>query len=263
MLVSVIIPTHNRSGKVFRALDSVLRQSFQDFEVIVVDDGSTDDTSFWMSFYSDSKLKYIQQQNKGVAAARNLGVQKAEGQWICFLDSDDVWHRHKLSEQVRFHDQNRGCLFSQTDDIWIRNSVRVNKMKKHDVREGDIFKESLKMCLVCCSSVMVQKKLFQDVGGFDESLRTCEDYDLWLRLLVDHPVGFVNKRLVSKFGGHEDQLSKKYEAMDRYRLLALKKILGVSELKQNQKKWVEEEIQIKESIVLQGELKRKKSYETI
>lgn len=257
MLVSVIIPTYNRSGKVHRALDSVLRQSFKDFEVIVVDDGSTDDTSFWMSFYKDTNLKTIHQENKGVAAARNLGVEHSQGEWLCFLDSDDVWHRHKLSQQVHYHAAHRDILFSQTDDVWLRNSVRVNKMKKHMTREGDIFKESLRLCLVCCSSVMIQKELFLKTGGFDERLPTCEDYDLWLRLLIHHPVGFVSKKLVTKFGGHEDQLSKKYEMMDQYRLQSMRQLIKHPDLSDEQRNQVQSEIDFKSEIIKTGQQKRK------
>lgn len=256
MLVSVIIPNYNRQGPVQRALNSVLRQSFRDFEVIIVDDGSNDQSVEWLTYCKDPRLRIIKSEHGGVAKARNRGVEESKGSWICFLDSDDVWKRHKLSEQVRFHDKNREILFSQTDDIWIRDSVRVNKMKKHEVREGNIFKESLRLCLVCCSSVMLSKDLFIKVGGFDDALLTCEDYDLWLRLLVKYPVGFVDKLLVSKFGGHEDQLSKKFPMMDKYRLIALGKLLNNPDLDQEQKEWVKEEIQFKENIIALGAKKR-------
>lgn len=259
MLVSIIIPTFNRLGKVQRALDSVLRQSFHDFEVIVVDDGSSDATLKWLQHCDDDRLTVLSLPHQGVAAARNAGARRATGEWLCFLDSDDVWHRHKLSEQVRYHAAHREILFSQTDDVWIRSSVRVNKMKKHSVREGDIFRDSLRICLVCCSSVMIQKKLFVDIGMFDETLPTCEDYDLWIRLLVQHPVGFVSKKLVTKFGGHEDQLSKKFEMMDKYRLQSLHKILNLCVLSMEQKKAIEEEIAIKTDIINKGTIKRNRN----
>ena len=256
MLVSVIIPTFNRLGKIQRAVDSVLRQSFKDFELIVVDDGSTDKTLDWLKQCQDPKLTIIESKHSGVAHARNLGVQKAHGEWLCFLDSDDVWHRHKLSEQIRFHANHPGILISQTDDVWIRNSVRVNKMKKHEVRDGDIFEPSLKLCLICCSSVMIQKKLFFEVGGFDENLPTCEDYDLWIRILAKHPVGFVSKKLVTKFGGHEDQLSKKFQAMDVFRIQSLEKILNFCDLTEQQRHQIKEEIAIKAEIINKGAAKR-------
>jgi len=252
MLISTIVPTFNRAGKVMRAIDSVLCQSYKDLEVIVVDDGSTDDTAYWIGKYTDPRLKYFKTANSGVAAARNFGVRQSKADWVCFLDSDDLWRRHKLSEQLKFHDQNRDVLFSQTDDIWIRDAVRVNKMKKHAIREGSIFQDSLRLCLVCCSSVMINKSFFWERGGFDEELVTCEDYDLWLRILAKHPVGFVKKILVTKFGGHEDQLSKKYPLMDKFRIYALEKLLKSGELDSEQESLVKEEIIYKRGIVERG-----------
>lgn len=251
-MISVVIPTYNRCGPLLRAVDSVLRQSFKEFELIVVDDGSTDRTGAWIGRCGDKRLRYHRIEHSGVARARNFGVRLARYDWVCFLDSDDVWRRHKLSEQVRFHYQNPGVLISQTDDVWIRRSRRVNKMKKHEMREGFLFKESLRRCLVCASSVMIKKSVFWDVGGFDESLVTCEDYDLWLKVLARHPIGFVRKKLVTKFGGHADQLSKKYPVMDRYRVYALRRLLHTGFLNEKQAAWVAEEIRYKEGILKRG-----------
>ena len=248
--ISIVIPTFNRAAKVLRAIDSVLRQSFADFELIVVDDSSEDQTKVWLSNVNDSRFRYLRVEHGGVAKARNAGVALAQADWLCFLDSDDVWRKHKLSEQVRYHVQHPDILISQTEDVWIRDSVRVNKMNKHKIREGSIFRESLRLCLICCSSVMLSKKLFVEVGRFDETLKTCEDYDLWLRILAFHPVGFIPKVLVTKFGGHADQLSKKYPMMDSYRLVALKKLLTSAKLNDQQREWVLEEIIYKENILL-------------
>jgi len=271
MLVSIIIPTYNRAGKLLRAVDSVLRQSYKDIELIVVDDGSTDDTEFWIQKYRDARLKYFKVPPlpnplprgergflgiSGVARARNYGVKVARAEWVCFLDSDDLWRRHKLSEQLRFHDQHRDILISQTDDVWIRSSKRVNKKKIHQIREGHIFEDSLRLCLICCSSVMIQRKLFNDLGGFDEELVTCEDYDLWLRVLANNPVGFIKKELVTKFGGHEDQLSKKYPMMDKYRVYALEKLLKSEMLNTCQMDFVYKEISYKRAILENGAKKR-------
>lgn len=254
--ISIIIPTYNRLGMVLRALDSVLNQSYNNFEVIVVDDGSTDRTADCISRYHDSRIRYVYQDHKGVSVARNLGVRQACGDWICFLDSDDVWRRHKLGEQIQFHFSHPNCFISQTDDVWIRNSKTVNKKKIHTIREGDIFHQSLRLCLLCCSSVMMRKSLFLEQGGFDESLKTCEDYDLWLRVLVQHPVGFVKKKLVTKFGGHADQLSKAYPMMDEYRVRTLEKLLRCYSLSDNQKTQVEEELRYKKMILQKGREKR-------
>lgn len=256
MLVSIIIPTYNRLGPVQRAIDSVLRQSYKNIELIVVDDGSTDGTDKWLAKINDERFRYFHISHGGVARARNYGVSQSKADWICFLDSDDVWHRHKLSHQLHFHADHPEILISQTDDIWVRNSTVVNKMKKHEVREGHLFEDSLKLCLICCSSVMLKKSLFLELEGFDETLETCEDYDLWLRILAHHPVGFVHKKLVTKFGGHEDQLSKAFSVMDQYRVYSLKKLLQNETLTIGQKKLVEEELIKKQDIIEAGKRKR-------
>lgn len=245
MIISIIIPTHNRLGKVCRALDSVLNQSYKNFEVIIVDDGSIDGTRDNMQRYNDSRLKYFWIENGGVARARNFGVKQAQADWICFLDSDDVWRKHKLSEQLRYHARHPDCLISQTGDMWIRNSVRVNKRKINEARAGNIFAESLQLCLISCSSVMMSKKLFYDCGTFDETLPACEDYDLWLRITARNEIGFVPKDLVTRFGGHSDQLSKTILHLDRYRVVALQKLLEQNDLNEMQRQLVKEELKRK------------------
>ena len=256
MTLSIIIPTHNRLGMVLRAVDSVLNQSFKDFELLVVDDGSTDSTDFFLKHINDPRLHYFKTSHRGVAHARNFGVKHSQHEWICFLDSDDVWRRHKLSEQIRFHITRPEVLISQTDDMWVRQGKRVNKMSKHTFRKGDLFQQSLGLCLICCSSVMIKKSLFDEMGGFDETLPTCEDYDLWLRITARHEVGFVRKPLVTKFGGHPDQLSKKFLIMDQYRVLSLEKILRSGILTPQQEQWAHEELVHKKEIIEKGKRRR-------
>jgi glycosyltransferase involved in cell wall biosynthesis len=255
-LISVIIPTHDRQGPVQRAVDSVLQQSFKSLELILVDDGSEDNTKYWVGLYNDPRLHYIQTQQNGVSAARNKGVSLAQSEWLCFLDSDDLWKRNKLSEQVKHHRENPACMISQTDELWIRNSKRINKMKKHQTKEGYIFRESLRLCLVSPSAVMINKSLFINCGGFDEALPVCEDYALWLRVLAKHEVGLIKKEFVTKFGGHQDQLSKKLPIMDKYRIQALEKLLLSGVLSNEQKKWTTHELIYKKQIVEQGKKKR-------
>ncbi len=256
MKISVIIPTHNRSGTVFRAIDSVLRQSFREFELIVVDDGSTDDTDFWLKRYVDPRLKILKTANRGVAAARNSGARQSCGEWLCFLDSDDVWHRHKLSEQFKFHALNPSIRISQTDDIWIRHSRFVNKKQKYAPRAGFIFKDCLELCLISASSVMLHQDLFWQHGGFPEDLPVCEDYALWLKITAHEEVGVIAGLLVTKFGGHADQLSKRFEVMDRYRVLAIQKILSDSFLSPEQKNMATNTLKNKLNIIELGRLKK-------
>src|SRR5690349_4705242 len=223
-LVSVIIPTYNRKTMLAEAVASVLAQSYRDFELIVVDDGSTDGTAEDLRARFDARVNVIEQTRRGVAAARNRGVGAARGEYIAFLDSDDFWLARKLERQMAFVLAARREI-SQTEDIWIRNGVRVNPMKKHRKLSGDVFRASLELCLVSPSAVLMTRELFDGIGGFDESFPLCEDYDLWLRIAHNHDVDLLPEPLVVKRGGHTDQLSRSTWGLDRFRVRALKKLL--------------------------------------
>ena len=231
MHISVIIPTYNRAGLLERALASVFSQTFAPAEVIVVDDGSTDHTE---DLVRDKfpQVSYLRQPQKGVSRARNLGIRKAQGEWLSFLDSDDEWLPNKLELQrqaLQYKPQYRLC---HTDEIWIRRGKRVNPMKKHTKRGGAIFQHCLPRCVISPSSVMVHRAVFDRVGHFDECLPACEDYDLWLRICARYDVLYVPEKLLVKYGGHNDQLSARYWGMDRFRIRALEKILDSEDLSQ-------------------------------
>ncbi len=222
MKITVIIPSYNRYEFLKRALASVFAQSFLPLEVIVVDDGSCDKTSQIQEDFPN--IKYIYQKNSGVSSARNLGIQNASYDWIAFLDSDDVWEEKKLELQVDFHQKNPNILMSYTDEKWIRNLKEVKIPKKFKKFGGYIFKECLSHCIIAPSSVLIHKKLFADVGLFDEDLEVCEDYDLWLRIALKNEIGLVEEKLITKYAGHENQLSFKYWGMDRFRVIALENL---------------------------------------
>lgn len=222
--VSVIIPTFNRAWAVGKAIESVLAQDYPNVELIVVDDGSSDQTGAMLSAYKGALLP-IRQPNQGVSAARNRGVTAAAGDLIAFLDSDDYWLPGKLSEQVAFFNAHPEALICQTEEIWIRNGCRVNPRRRHQKPAGDIFIPSLALCLVSPSAVMVKRALFTEIGGFDEDLPACEDYDLWLRVSCRYPVHLIEKPLIVKQGGHPDQLSRQ-PGLDKYRIAAIEKMLA-------------------------------------
>jgi len=223
--ISVVIPTHNREDRVIACVESVLTQSLLAREVIVVDDCSTDDTVKKLEKFGDN-IKIIRSDgNRGPAHARNLGVEHARGEWIAFLDSDDLWECGKLERQWEFLAANPFCEILQSEEVWIRDGVRVNPRDRHRKPEGWIWRRSLELCLVSPSSVMMRKSLFDESGGFDESLPACEDYDLWIRIGRRRVVGLAPSLSVIKHGGHEDQLSRRYPAMDRFRVRALMKAL--------------------------------------
>ena len=218
-LVSVIIPTYNRGWVVQEAMD----QDFSDYELIVVDDGSSDNTRKILGAYGKA-ITVLQQSNRGVSAARNRGIAEAAGRLIAFLDSDDLWLPRKLTTQVKFFEENADAVINQTQEIWIRNGVRVNPKKRHHKFSGMIFERSLALCLVSPSAVMIKKSLFDTVGVFDEQLPACEDYDLWLRVSCRYPVHLMDTPLIIKRGGHDDQLSKA-AGLDKYRIQSLMKII--------------------------------------
>jgi glycosyltransferase involved in cell wall biosynthesis len=226
--VSVIIPTYNRCAMVREAIDSVLANRGVEFELIVVDDGSTDNTRNLAR--SDARFIYERTENNGVAAARNRGVELARAPLVAFLDSDDLWMPQKLVRHVAFTREHPHCDISQTNEIWIRDGRRVNPGLRHRKRAGDIFIDSLQTCLVSPSAVMIRMDVFRAVGGFDESMIAAEDYDLWLRILVDHEVGLLDEPLVTRRSGHRDQLSAVTPAIDRFRILALTKLLASERL---------------------------------
>ncbi|MDR3205397.1 MAG: glycosyltransferase [Deltaproteobacteria bacterium] len=227
-LISAVIATFNRAWCLKSAVDSVLSQKGVNFELIVVDDGSTDQTEQVLRPYvEEKKLKVlVNPERLGVSAARNRGIIEAKGSLIAFLDSDDVWLEDKLRLQEEYMSENPNYPISQCLERWIRNGKRVNPGLRHQKIEGSIFIPSLSLCLISPSAAIVKADLFDKVGLFDETLPACEDYDLWLRILAHREVGLLKKELVERRAGHSDQLST-LPGLDRYRIRALKKILGL------------------------------------
>lgn len=221
--VSVVLPTYNRAWCLREALDSVAGQGFRDFELIVVDDGSTDETACLLGAYGDA-LRVLRQPRRGVSAARNAGIAAARGKLIAFLDSDDLWLPGKLARQVEFFDRHPAALICQTEELWVKNGRRVNPGQRHRKRGGMIFEPSLELCLVSPSAVMLRRELLDAVGRFDERLPACEDYDLWLRISCRFPVGLIETPLIVKRGGHADQLSRA-AGLDRYRIASIAQLI--------------------------------------
>lgn len=232
--VSVIIPTYNRGWIIKESIDSVFSQTFDAFELIVVDDGSDDNTSEILDSYGN-KLRIIRQANQGVSAARNRGIIASSGEFIALLDSDDLWLPEKLDRQMSFFRNNPDAVICQTQEIWIRNGKRVNPCKHHKKLSGMIFEPSLNLCLVSPSAVMFKRELMDMVGFFDERFPACEDYDLWLRVSLAYPVYLIDEALIIKRGGHSDQLSRN-PMLDKYRIKAIKKLLNQNILTSEQRK---------------------------
>jgi glycosyltransferase involved in cell wall biosynthesis len=222
-MTSVIIPAFNRAAFLREAIDSVLAQTEKDFELIVVDDGSTDHTRELVAEYGD-RIRYFFQPNAGVSAARNLGIRHAAGKFVAFLDSDDLWLPQKLARQMQWMAAHPHLLLCYTGEIWIRRGVRVNQKLIHAKAGGWIYPLCLPRCIISPSSVLMRRELFAAVGLFDEQLPVCEDYDLWLRIASRFEVSYIAEPLIVKRGGHPDQLSQREWGNDRYRVTALRKI---------------------------------------
>lgn len=233
--VSVIIPTYNRQKWVIKALESVLEQTYKRFDVIVVDDGSEDDSVKELSLFSHQIRLIKHEINLGVSAARNTGIRASDSPLIAFLDSDDRWLPQKLEVQVRYFCKNPGAVACQTQEIWFRKGRRVNPKKRHKKYSGRFFEESLELCLVSPSAVMIKRSLLDEVGLFNESLPVCEDYDLWLRILSKYPIDLIDEEHLIKEGGRSDQLSAGTPGMDKYRIWSLAGLLRRGGLSQAQK----------------------------
>lgn len=328
---TVIIPTHNRKEFLKIAVESVLSQTFRDFEIIIVDDGSTDNTKEVLDEYlkgigakvkgvgerrsqshkvTESQdimspchkvtrsqvnslnsstralhytqyvipntkfthytlnaipytlnIRYYYQHNKGPAVARNKGLREAKGEFICFLDSDDRFRREKLEVTYNYIKKYPGYKIFHTEEIWYRNGMLLPHKSYHKKPEGEVFRNALKICCISISTACIKKEVFEEVGYFDETLPVCEDYDFWLRATAKYPVKLIPKFLTIKEGGHPDQQSKKYPALDRYRVYAIKKLLESGVLNKKQRGIALDELKNKCGIYIQGAMKRGKTKE--
>ncbi|NOY54058.1 MAG: glycosyltransferase [Deltaproteobacteria bacterium] len=258
--VSVIIPTYNRYSLLCEAISSVISQNDQDFELIIIDDGSTDGTGDVGKKFQ-GKLQYHYQKRRGVSAARNQGIRHARGKWICFLDSDDLWHPRKLEIQRSIMEKDPSMQISYTEEIWYRRGLRVNPGKKHAKQTGWIFEHCLPLCIISPSSVMIRKTLFREIPPFDESFPVCEDYDLWLRISQRYPVHLIREPLITKRNGHPGQLSASGWGFDRYRVRSIARLLRSGRLSTSQKKAARIILRKKCTILSQGFHKRGKTAE--
>lgn len=247
MDISVIIPTYNRENFVLKAIRSVQNQSVHVNEIIVVDDGSSDATR---ELLKNEKVTYIFIKNSGVSTARNSGIKKAKNEWIAFLDSDDIWHKDKIKEHISLHVNSPKLKASFTDELWVRNGKTINK-KKHLKKEEPTFLNSLRTCKIGTSTFFTHKSIFDEIGLFDESLKVCEDYDLWLRILKNHTIKLIDKELITKQAGHDNQLSFTTPLIDKYRINALQK--HINSVYKNE---VLKEIDYKSDILEKGAKKR-------
>lgn len=225
-LVSVLIPTFNRLETLPRAVESVLKQTVGDLEFIVIDDASNDKTLEYLDSLQDSRLKVISlKENKGVSFARNRGFSDSSGEWIALLDSDDEWLPDRLKHQLDLAQRHPEFPLIHGEEIWVRKGKRVNPKKIHQKSGGRLFSRALHLCLISPSATLMKRTLYQELGGFREDYPVCEDYEMWLRVTCQYDVGFIEEPIIIKYGGHEDQLSAKFRAMDYWRVKAMDEVM--------------------------------------
>lgn len=254
---SVIIPTYNRKDFFNRCIDSVLGQTFTNFELIVVDDGSTDGTIVHMADYTNKSVNYIVKRHGGVSSARNLGISLSRGQYLAFLDSDDIWNENKLEITSEYIESFPDIKIFHTNEIWHKDGKILNQKKKHKRPSGYIYDKCLPLCCIGMSTAVIKKDLFDSVSKFDENLPACEDYDLWLRACCKYDVKLIPEPLTIKNGGRADQLSNQ-PGLDKYRIYALEKIIKSGNLDKKQRELTYNELVKKCEIYANGARKRGK-----
>lgn len=222
-MVTIIIPTYNRLPFLKRAINSVFCQLYRQSQLIVADDGSTDGTGGYVQDLNNPQnLRYLPLPHSGFPGkVRNAGACLATGEYLAFLDSDDLWKSEKLARQVAFFEEYPEIRICHTREIWQRSEKVVSQAGQKHRRSGNIFADALKKCIIGPSTVMMRRELFEELGGFREDLEIAEDYELWLRVTARYPVGYIDEPLVIKRGGHEDQLSEKYGQIEIFRIKAL------------------------------------------
>ncbi|TNF88231.1 MAG: glycosyltransferase [Gammaproteobacteria bacterium] len=254
MRISVVIPSYNRRHTLERALESVFAQTSPVDEVILVDDGSTDGSAEMVA-KAYAAVKIIRQPNLGVSEARNRGINAARFDWIALLDSDDSWLPEKIARIRAAHAQHPDFVLFHSDEIWMRRGVRVNPMNKHRKSGGWIFEHCLPLCAISPSASVIRKSVLLESGLFDPALPACEDYDLWLRLCHRYPVHYLEAALIVKYGGHDDQLSRRHPIMDRFRVRALHRLLTQQTLSAEQRSATTAVLLAKLDILLKGAIK--------
>ena len=228
--VSVVIPTYNSARYLTEAVDSVLAQTFRNIEVIVIDDGSTDDTELVMRRYA-APVKYIRQENTGVSGARNTGIRESSGRYIAFIDADDVWHPQKLERQMavlwRARSERRACYcaFTVTDPNLVPSEISRSS------RTGPLLDDLLLSGNVVGtpSTVICERSLFEEVGCFDPALSQCADWELWVRLSLRTDFCYLDEPLVY-YRLHDSNMSASAKLLERDSLRVLGKAFSMSEL---------------------------------
>lgn len=249
MKVSVIIPVFNRVYSLKDAIESIFCQSYLDYEIIVVDDCSKKEVQKSLTPYFNRIIYLRNEKNMGVSFSRNLGIKHSNGEFIAFLDSDDLWLNFKLSLQLREMGK-KYAMVCHTNEFWFKKNRFVNQGYKHKRYGGFILDRILDICRISPSSILIHKSVFEKSGLFDESMRVCEDYDLWLRIALYYEILYLDVNTVVKRSITDDQLSLNTPFMEQMRLDALRRFYDnfYKNIPEYSKIEIEKEIKRKEKI---------------
>lgn len=238
LALSVILPVYNRRDMVMDAVHSVLDQELPpgiELELIVVDDGSSDGTRELVAAHAagESRMRLLALPHCGMpGAVRNRGVEAARAELIALLDSDDRWLPLKLQQQLPLHTAPAAApvRISHTRERWMRAGREVSQRRLRHRRRGDLFPDALRKCIIGPSTVMMERNLYLERGGFREDLEIAEDYEFWLRITLDQPVAYLDSPLTEKRAGDWDQLSSRYPQIEGFRIAALRPLVQAGRL---------------------------------
>ncbi|GAB4423639.1 MAG: glycosyltransferase [Turneriella sp.] len=220
--VDIVIPAYGRPALLAEAIASVKAQTFTDWKLWIIDDASPEPIELLPGTDHRIEVRRLP-ANSGPAFARNFGVSLGVSQYIAFLDSDDLWHPAKLRHAMDAFQADANLLWWHSNELWLRNGQPAKQKAIHRKQGGQFFERALERCLISPSAVVLQRRFFEAEGGFAPAFRLCEDYELWLRLLLRAPVGYSNEVLTIKRAGDWHQLSSARE-IDRYRVLAMHRV---------------------------------------
>ncbi|MGA7938149.1 MAG: glycosyltransferase family A protein [Kovacikia sp.] len=212
--VSVVIPSYNAMAYLPETVDSVITQTFTDFEVLIVNDGSSDNIVEWASQFKDPRIKLISQENQGVCVARNTGIVHAQGKYIAFLDADDLWDPTKLEKQVLCLDDSQSVGLVHTWMVLIDQHGNSTGRVMISDTTGKVWKQLAEKNTIACSSVMVRRCCFEKVGMFAPILHAVEDWDMWIRIAAHYSFAVINEPLLL-YRQHFSNSSKNWQAMEQ------------------------------------------------
>ncbi len=227
--VSVIIPSYNSAHFVTTAVDSVLAQTYQNFEILVIDDGSRDNTREVLERYG-TRICYINQENAGVAAARNKGIEQSRGRYVSFLDADDTWYPEKLEKQVEALSKNPNCKFCYSAVMWVDDNLEELGIR-HSHRKTSPLEDLLFYGNIIGSTcgVICERNLLNEIGGFDPNLSQCADWDMWIRLAMNTEFHYIEEPLIT-YRQHNLSMSNNARLLEKDSLIVMEKSFAYANL---------------------------------